>query len=74
MCCTSSETSNNACSANAGMHYGNDISEFGFESRVEICTALDSTEAVAICEFGEYADVAAVFKLSTYQRICISLG
>ena len=45
------------------MHDWNDISEFRLESRVEVCAALDGTEAVAVRELCEYADIAAVLEL-----------
>ena len=41
----------------------NDISELRLKGRVKIRAALDRTEAVTVCEFGEDSNVAAVFKL-----------
>jgi hypothetical protein len=49
------------------MNYRDNIAQFTFERRVEICAALDSSQAVAVCQFGEDADIAVVFKLKTYN-------
>ena len=45
------------------MNDRNDIAELGLKSRVKICAALQRAEAIAVCEFGEDSDIAAVFKL-----------
>jgi len=47
----------------------NDFAELGLKGRVEICAALDRAEAVAVCEFGEDSDVAAVFELETCDQL-----
>jgi hypothetical protein len=51
------------------MHDGYNIPKFTLECRVEIRAALDSSQAVAVCEFGEYADIAVVFKLETFGKL-----
>ena len=51
------------------MNYRDDIAQFTLERRVEICAALDSSQAVAVCQFCEDADIAVVFKLNTYNYI-----
>lgn len=60
---TSSQSSDDPCSTNGGVNYRNDLAELGLKGRVEICAASERTETIAICEFGEYSDVAAVFEL-----------
>jgi hypothetical protein len=47
------------------MDYWDNIAQFTLESRVEICAALDSSQAVAVCQFCEDADVAMIFELDT---------
>lgn len=49
------------------MHDGNNVSKFALESRVEVGAALDCSQAVAVGQFGEDADVAVVFKLETWR-------
>lgn len=60
---TSGQSANNPCSTDGGVNDRNDIAELGLKSRVKICAALQRAEAVAVCEFGEDSDIAAVFKL-----------
>lgn len=47
------------------MNYRDDTAKFTLERRVEICAALDSSQAVAVCQFWEDADVTVVFELKT---------
>jgi len=42
------------------------IAEFGLKCRVEVCAALNSGQAIAVGEFGEYPDITAVFELDTW--------
>lgn len=58
-----SESTNDSCAANKRMDNGNHIAEFTLEGRVEVGTGLESGQAVAVGEFGEHADVAAVLEL-----------
>lgn len=46
------------------MHDGDDVAELALKGGVEVGTALDGSQAVAVCQFGEHADVAAVFELN----------
>ena len=45
------------------MNDRNHLAELGLKGRVEIRAALYRAEAVTVCEFGEDADIAAVFEL-----------
>ena len=65
------ETADDAGAADGGVYYGYYVAELGFKGRVEVGAALDRGEAVGICEFGEDADVAAIFKLDTWIRRCV---
>jgi hypothetical protein len=65
------ETADDASAANGGVHYWYYIPELGFEGGVEVGAALDGCEAVGICEFGEDADVAAVFELDAWIKRCV---
>ena len=69
-CC---ETTDDAGTADGGVHYWDYVAELGFEGGVEVGAALDGGEAVGICEFGEDADVAAVFELDAWMRkkVCV---
>lgn len=49
------------------MHDRNDISEFAFKGRVEVCATLDGGQAVAVCQLGEDANVAVIFELDTWM-------
>jgi len=40
-----------------------DIAELALKRRVEICAALDGSEAISVCELSEHPNVAAIFKL-----------
>ena len=60
-----SETADDARAADGGVHDGDDVAELRLERGVEVGAALDGDEAVRVCEFGEHADVAAVFELET---------
>ena len=60
------ETAYDAGAPNGGVYYGDNVTELGFEGGVEVGAALDGGEAVGICEFGEDADVAAVFELHAW--------
>lgn len=62
---TSSQPSDDSCAADARVHDWNHISEFCLESRVKICAALDGAQAIAVRQFCEDADVAAVLECST---------
>jgi hypothetical protein len=53
------------------VYYGDYVAELGFEGGVEVGAALDGGEAVGICEFGEDADVVAVFELDAWIRRCV---
>ena len=59
------ETADDARAADGGVHDGDDVAELRLEGGVEVGAALDGDEAVRVCEFGEDADVAAVFELET---------
>ena len=48
------------------MNYRDNITQFTLERRVKICAALDSSQAVTVCQFWEDADIAVVFELETY--------
>ena len=61
------ETADDARAADGGVHDGDDLAELGLEGGVEVGAALDGDEAVRVCEFGEDADVAAVFELETCE-------
>ena len=65
-----SETADDAGAADGGVYYGDYVGELGFEGGVEVGAALDGGETVRICEFGEDADVAAVFELDAWIRRC----
>lgn len=62
---TCSQATDNPRSANAGVHNGNNISELALECGIEISAALDCSQAVAVCQFGEDADVAVILELKT---------
>ncbi|SRR6266403_3461010 len=62
------ETAYDTGAADGGVYYGNHVAELGFEGGVEVGAALDGDEAVGVCEFGEDADVAAVFELDAWIR------
>ena len=47
------------------MNYGYNIAQLALKRRVEICAALDSSQAVAVCQFCEDADITVVFELDT---------
>jgi hypothetical protein len=68
------ETADDAGAADGGVYYGYYVAELGFEGGVEVGAALDGGEAVGICEFGEDADVAAVFELDAWIRGCVYDG
>ena len=48
------------------MNYRDNITQFTLESRVKIRAALDSSQAVAVRQFCEDADIAVVFELDTF--------
>ena len=48
------------------MNDGDDIAELALEGGVKVGAALDGGETVAVCEFGEYADVAVIFELDAW--------
>lgn len=56
------------------MHDGDDIGEFCLESRVKVGGGVHGCEAVAVCEFGEYADIAAVFELDAWRDVRCAPG
>jgi len=62
------EPADDARAADGGVHDGEHVAELGFEGRVEVGAALDGDEAVGIGEFGEDADVAAVFELEAWRK------
>lgn len=64
---TSSQAADDARPSDARMHDGDDISKLTLEGRVKVGTALDGGQAVAVCEFREYANIAVVFELSAYM-------
>jgi len=68
---TSSQSTDDPRSTDRGVNDGDDVAELGLKGRVEICAALNRTEAVAVCEFGEDSDVAAVFELETCDWWCL---
>jgi hypothetical protein len=47
---------------------GDDVCEVALECGVKVGTALEGGEAVAVGEFGEDANVAAVFELKTCRK------
>ena len=65
MAVASCKTTDYARAADGGVHDGDDVAELRLECRVEVGTALDGDEAVSVCEFGENADVTAIFELET---------
>jgi hypothetical protein len=65
------ETADDASAADGGVHYWDYVAELGLEGGVEVGAALDGGEAVGICEFGEDADVAAVFELDAWIKRCV---
>ena len=74
---TCRQTTDYPRAAYAGVHDRNDISQLAFKSRVEVCAALDGSEAVAVGQLGEDSDVAAVLELNAYisggKRVCRSV-
>ena len=70
MSVTGGKTANDTRASDGGVHDGDNVAEFRLERRVEIGAALDSSEAVRICKFGEYADIVVVFELET----CVQMG
>ena len=62
------KTADYARAADGGVHDGDHVAQLGFEGRVEVSAALDGGKAVRICEFGEDADVAAIFELEAFLR------
>ena len=66
---TCGHTANDACPCDGRVHDGDDICEFCLERRVKVGGCVHGGEAVAVCEFGEHADVAAVFKLDTWSVV-----
>jgi hypothetical protein len=52
------------------VHDWDDIAELALERRVEIRAALDSSEAIGVCELSEHTNVAAVFELDA----CVEKG
>jgi hypothetical protein len=65
MSVASGETADDARATDRGVHDGDDLAELRLERGVEVGAALDGDEAVRVCEFGENADIAAVFELET---------
>jgi hypothetical protein len=65
------ETADDAGAADGCVHYRDYVAELGFEGGVKVRAALDGGEAVRIGEFGENADVAAVFELDAWKRMCV---
>lgn len=66
---TCSQAADDAGACDGCVHDGDDIGEFGLECRVKVGRGVHRGEAVAVCEFGEYADIAAVFKLDAWRAI-----
>lgn len=64
---TGSESTNDSCAADGRVDDGDHIGEFTLEGRVEVGTGLERSQAVAVGEFGEYADVAAVLELDACE-------
>jgi hypothetical protein len=62
---TCGQSANYPRAANAGVHDRDDVSKLALERRVEVGAALDCSQAVAVCQFGEDADVAVVLELET---------
>jgi hypothetical protein len=65
MSVASGETADDARTADGGVHDGDDLAELRLERGVEVGATLNGDEAVRVCEFGENADIAAVFELET---------
>jgi hypothetical protein len=65
MAVASGEMANNAHATDGGVHDRDDLTELCLECRVEVGAALNGDETVRICEFGENANIAAVFELET---------
>ena len=63
---TSSQTPDDTSATNARVHDGDHITQLALEGRVKVGTALDGAQAVAVCEFREHANIAAVLKLCAY--------
>ena len=59
------KTTDDARTADGGVHDRDDLAKLCLERRVEIGAALDGDEAVSVCEFRENANVAAIFELET---------
>lgn len=62
---TGCQAAHDASSSNGCVHDRDNIAELRFECGVKVGTALDSRKAVAVCELGENADVAAVLELQS---------
>ena len=60
---TSCQAAHDASPSNGCVHDRDDIAELRLKCGVKVSTALDSRKAVAVCEFGENADIAAVLEL-----------
>jgi hypothetical protein len=65
MAVASGETADDARATDGGVHDGDDLAELRLERGVEVGATLNGDEAVRVCEFGENADIAAVFELET---------
>ena len=62
---TCSQAPNNTRAADAGVHDGYNVAEFALERRVKVGAALDCSQAVAVGQLGEDADIAVVLELKT---------
>jgi hypothetical protein len=65
MAVASGETADDARATDGSVHDGDDLAELRLERGVEVGATLNGDEAVRVCEFGENADIAAVFELET---------
>lgn len=65
-CC---HTADDAGACDGSVHDRDDICELCLECRVKVCRGVHGCEAVAICEFGEHANIAAVFELDAFWTL-----
>lgn len=69
---TRREATHNAGTTDARVDNGNNVSQFSLKGRIEICAALDGTEAVTVCQFGKYANVATIFELDACNDLLVN--
>lgn len=71
---TCGQTADDASASDGRVHDGDDIAEFCLECRVKVGRGVHGGEAVTVCEFGEHANVAAVFELDACNRVRWTMG